>query len=60
MVEIDKDEKALRTNHLLVELYKSGLRGFAFDVWVDRGYFVFHVCVFRHDFKIQWWQKRSK
>lgn len=54
-----KKEISLRTNHLLVELYKSGLRGFCFDVWVEKIYACIHICIYRHNFKLQWWKGKK-
>lgn len=60
MIEIDKHEIALRTNHLLVELYKSGMRGVEFGIWVDKGYFYLHICIHRRNFQIQWWKGKKQ
>lgn len=56
MIEIDKHEISLRTNHWLIELYKNDMRGALFDTWIDKGYFCFHICIHRCNFKIQWWK----
>lgn len=59
MIEITEHETAIRTDHWLVEWYKSGLRGVSFDTWIDKGYYLFHICIHRHNFKVQWWKGKK-
>lgn len=59
MIEYDNHELSLRTGHWLIELYKSGLRGFCFDIWIEKNYACFQICIYRHNFKAQWWKEKK-
>lgn len=59
LIKITEHKISFQTSRLLVELYKNGIRGAAFDTWIDNGYFLFHICIYRHNFKVQWWKGKK-